>query len=86
MCIRDSGILAPEVANNASVGGAIIPMIALGIPGDGTTALLLGGLTIHGIEAVSYTHLILLPFPPDDIGGPEDCSGIRQGQGRTWGV
>ena len=45
------GIIAPEVANNASVGGAIIPMIALGIPGDGTTALLLGGLTIHGIEA-----------------------------------
>ncbi|NCC08145.1 MAG: Tat pathway signal protein [Clostridia bacterium] len=45
------GIWAPEVANNASVGGAIIPMIALGIPGDGTTAMLLGGLTIHGIEA-----------------------------------
>lgn len=46
-----NGVIAPEVANNASVGGAIIPMIALGIPGDGTTALLLGGLTIHGIEA-----------------------------------
>lgn len=45
------GVWAPEVANNASVGGAIIPMIALGIPGDGTTAMLLGGLTIHGIEA-----------------------------------
>lgn len=41
---------APEVANNASVGGAVIPMIALGIPGDGTTAMLLGGLTIHGIQ------------------------------------
>jgi len=46
-----AGVWAPEVANNASVGGAIIPMIALGIPGDGTTALLLGGLTIHGLEA-----------------------------------
>ncbi|MDO4961683.1 MAG: tripartite tricarboxylate transporter permease [Eubacteriales bacterium] len=45
------GIIAPEVANNASVGGAIIPMISLGIPGDTTTALLLAGLTIHGIEA-----------------------------------
>lgn len=45
------GIFAPEVSNNAAIGGAIIPMIALGIPGDGTTALLLGGLTIHGIEA-----------------------------------
>lgn len=46
-----AGIWAPEVANNASVGGAIIPMVALGIPGDGTTAMLLGGLTIHGLEA-----------------------------------
>ncbi|MCI7734442.1 MAG: tripartite tricarboxylate transporter permease [Dysosmobacter sp.] len=45
------GIIAPEVANNASIGGAIIPMISLGIPGDTTTALLLAGLTIHGIEA-----------------------------------
>lgn len=45
------GVIAPEVANNASIGGAIIPMVSLGIPGDGTTALLLGGLTIHGIEA-----------------------------------
>ena len=45
------GSIAPEVANNASIGGAIIPMISLGIPGDGTTALLLGGLTIHGITA-----------------------------------
>ena len=45
------GVFAPEVANNACVGGAIIPMISLGIPGDGTTAMLLGGLVIHGIEA-----------------------------------
>ncbi len=43
------GVFAPEVANNASVGGAIIPMISLGIPGDGTTVLLLSALTIHGI-------------------------------------
>lgn len=45
------GVFAPEIANNACVGGAIIPMISLGIPGDGTTAMLLGGLMIHGIEA-----------------------------------
>lgn len=48
-CIE--GIIAPEVANNASVGGAIIPMIALGIPGDTATAMLIGGLMIHGIDA-----------------------------------
>lgn len=44
------GIFAPEVANNATIGGAIVPMIAMGIPGDGVTAILLGGLMIHGIE------------------------------------
>ena len=44
------GIWAPEVANNASVGGAVIPMIALGIPGDGVTALLLGAFVLHGIQ------------------------------------
>jgi len=45
------GIIAPEVANNASIGGALIPMITLGILGDTVTSLLLGGLMIHGIEA-----------------------------------
>lgn len=45
-----AGIWAPEVANNAAIGGAMIPMAALGIPGDSTTALLIGALTIHGLE------------------------------------
>ncbi|PTX02451.1 tripartite tricarboxylate transporter permease [Pararhodobacter aggregans] len=45
------GVFASETSNNASVGGALIPMVALGIPGDGTTAILLGGLMIHGIQA-----------------------------------
>lgn len=44
------GVFASEVSNNAAVGGALIPMIALGIPGDATTAVLLGGLIIHGIN------------------------------------
>lgn len=45
------GVIASEVSNNAAVGGAIIPMIALGIPGDTPTTLLLSGLIVHGIEA-----------------------------------
>ena len=45
------GILASEVSNNAATGGALIPMIALGIPGDSATALLLAALTIHGLTA-----------------------------------
>lgn len=44
-----AGIVAPEAANNAVVGGALIPTIALGIPGSASTAVLLGGLMVHGI-------------------------------------
>lgn len=44
-----AGIAAPEAANNAVVGGALVPTIALGIPGSSTTAVLLGGLMVHGI-------------------------------------
>ena len=44
------GVFATECSNNASVGGALIPMVSLGIPGDATTAVLLGALTIHGLE------------------------------------
>ena len=43
------GIVAPETANNAMTGGALIPMLALGIPGDAVTAVILGGLVMHGI-------------------------------------
>lgn len=46
-----AGIWASETANNASLGGALIPMMALGIPGDGITAMLIAGLTIHGLQA-----------------------------------
>jgi len=44
------GIIAPESANNASVGGAFIPMLTLGIPGDPMTAVLIGALMIHGLK------------------------------------
>ena len=43
------GIVAPEAANNAMTGGAYIPLLAFGIPGDAVTAVILGGLVIHGI-------------------------------------
>ena len=47
----DPGVWATEVSNNAGVGGALIPMISLGIPGDGTTVLLLSAMTIKGLQA-----------------------------------
>lgn len=43
------GVAAPEAANNAVAGGALIPMLTLGIPGDPITAILLGALLIHGL-------------------------------------
>ena len=43
------GIAAPESANNAVTGGALIPMMTLGIPGDPVTAILIGALLIHGL-------------------------------------
>jgi len=44
-----AGVVAAEAANNAVVGGALVPTIALGIPGSSTTAVLLGALMVHGI-------------------------------------
>lgn len=43
------GILAPETANNAITGATLIPLLTLGIPGDGAVAVLLGALTMQGI-------------------------------------
>lgn len=43
------GVVASETANNATIGGAMIPLLALGIPGDAATAMLLGGLQIHNV-------------------------------------
>lgn len=43
------GVVAPETANNAVTGGAMIPLLSLGIPGDPATAVLLSGLLIHGL-------------------------------------
>lgn len=44
------GIVASETSNNAVIGGAMVPLLTLGIPGDGATAMLLGGLMIHGVH------------------------------------
>jgi len=45
-----AGVAAPEAANNASTGGAMIPLLTLGIPGSGTTAVLLGVLTLFSLQ------------------------------------
>ncbi|MCX2683019.1 tripartite tricarboxylate transporter permease [Campylobacter sp. MIT 21-1685] len=44
------GVAAPEAANNASACGSFIPMLTLGLPGSGTTAVMIGALTLYNIN------------------------------------
>ena len=55
------GIAAPESANNATVGGALIPMLSLGVPGDTNTSIILGAFTLLGIS----TGPIMLQNDPE---------------------
>lgn len=44
------GIIASEASNNAVVGGSLVPALTLGIPGNAVSAVLLGGLMVHGLK------------------------------------
>lgn len=44
-----TGVIASEASNNGTVGGSLIPALSFGIPGSGATAVLLGGLLMHGL-------------------------------------
>ncbi len=48
------GIAGAEAANNAATGGAMVPTMVLGIPGSGTTAVILVGLMVHGLRPGPY--------------------------------
>lgn len=56
------GVAAPEAANNAATGGALIPMMTLGIPGDPMTAVLMGGLIIQGLRPGPVLFQEQMPF------------------------
>ncbi len=43
------GIIAAEAANNSNSGGALVPLLALGIPGDAVTAIIMGVFVVHGV-------------------------------------
>ncbi len=47
---HEEGVVASEAANNATIGGALIPLIAMGLPGSVVEAVLLGALVIHGLQ------------------------------------
>ena len=54
------GIIAPEVANNATSGGALIPMLVLGLPGSGPTAVMMAALFMYGIRP---GPMLIIEFP-----------------------
>lgn len=56
------GVFAPEVANNAVTGGALIPALALGIPGDAATAVLIGALMIKGVTPGFHLFATNMPL------------------------
>jgi len=44
------GVLTPEASNNAVTGGTMLPLLTLGLPGDGSTAVMLGAMYLHGLN------------------------------------
>jgi putative tricarboxylic transport membrane protein len=59
------GLAAPESANNATACGAFVPMLTLGVPGSGTTAVMLGALMLYNIQPGP----MLLTERPEIVGG-----------------
>lgn len=61
------GLIASETANNACIGGAMIPLLALGVPGSSSAAIVLSSLTLHGIQCgplafTNHSDLIYMIF------------------------
>lgn len=61
------GIVAPQTAATSSVGGAMIPLITMGIPGSGATAIILGAFLLHGLQPgpqvfESSSHIVYAIF------------------------
>ncbi|PSL42771.1 putative tricarboxylic transport membrane protein [Salsuginibacillus halophilus] len=62
---HDEGVVASEAGNNSTVGGDLIPTVALGIPGSAVTAVLLSALMVHGINPGP----LLITNEPNIVGG-----------------
>ncbi|MGQ7792491.1 tripartite tricarboxylate transporter permease [Faunimonas sp. B44] len=80
------GVIAPESANNAKEGGALIPTLFLGIPGSGTMALLLGGLVLIGVtpgrnmvnQHVDLVYVIIWSIALANVFGAVICIGLAR--------
>lgn len=78
------GVLAPESANNAKEGGALIPTLLFGIPGSGSMAILLGGFVLVGVEPgltmmtehLNLTFVMIWSLALANVAGALICLGI----------
>ena len=80
------GVVAPESANNAMQGGALLPTMLFGIPGSGSMAVFLGGMVLIGIEPgpsmvgpdLDITYSIIWSLALANIMGTAICMGLAQ--------
>ncbi len=78
------GVIAPESANNAKEGGALVPTLIFGIPGSGGTAVLLGGLLLIGVQPgprmlltdTDTVYLIIWSLAAANVVGAALCAGL----------
>jgi len=71
------GVAAPESGNNAAAGGALVPMLTLGVPGSGTTAVLLALLTTLNITPGPT----LFTDRPEVVWGNSECAALDSAAG-----
>lgn len=88
------GVIAPESANNAKEGGGLIPTLLFGIPGSGSMAIFLGGLTLIGLEAgpamagsdIGFTYLIIWSLALANVLGTGLCILLSPQMAKLTGV
>lgn len=82
------GVIAPESANNAVQGGALVPTLLFGIPGSGSMAIFLGGMVLLGLQPgvtmietrLDLTYTIIWSLAIANILGPGSACSLRA----TW--
>ena len=82
------GVAAPEAGNNASAGGALVPMLALGVPGSGTTAVLLAMLMALNITPgpLLFTQASRRRLGPDRGAVHRQCHAAGHEPAAGWTV
>ena len=88
------GVIAPESANNAKEGGGLIPTLLFGIPGSGSMAVFLGGLTLVGLEPgpamagsdIGFTYVIIWSLALANVVGALLCIALSPQMARLTGV